>query len=145
MAFGVLDFIYANGVDLTERAVLQSPGDDMFNRIEHLVPGSAKALCGFFPRKPARPTSKEQHIRFGHGAFAVAPGNFLDGHHAAPAAIDAAHGVQQEDEESPQRNELKASFRELVVPGRRQMAARADCGRTLARSQDNFDALSCRH
>jgi hypothetical protein len=55
MAFGALDFIDANGVDLTERAVLQSPGDDMFNRIEYLVPGSAKALCGFFPRK-ARPT-----------------------------------------------------------------------------------------
>src|SRR5262249_58838886 len=57
VAFGVLDFIYANGVDLTERAVLQSPGDHMFDRIEYLVPGSAKALCGFFPRKPARPTS----------------------------------------------------------------------------------------
>src|SRR5262245_19869047 len=57
VAFSVLDFIDANGVDLTERAVLQSPGDDMFDRIEYLVPGSAKALCGFFPRKPARPTS----------------------------------------------------------------------------------------
>jgi len=56
VAFGVLDFIDANGVDLTERAMLQSPGDDMFHRIEHLVPGSAKALCGFFPRKSARPT-----------------------------------------------------------------------------------------
>ena len=47
-AFGVLDFIDANGVDLAERAVLQSPGDDMFDRIENLVPGSAKALRGFF-------------------------------------------------------------------------------------------------
>ena len=76
-------------------------------------------------------------MRFGQGAFAVAPGNFLDGHHAAPAAIDATHGVQQEDEESPQRNELKTSFRELVVAGRRQMAARAYCDRTFARSQDH--------
>src|SRR5215472_9645029 len=50
-------------------------------------------------------------------------------------------GVQQKDEESPQRNELKTSFRELVVAGRRQMAARADCSRTFARSHDHFDAL----
>jgi hypothetical protein len=28
-----------------------------------------------------------------------------------------------------------------LKPGRRQMAARADCGRTLARSQDDFAAL----
>src|SRR5262244_233036 len=60
---------------------------------------------------------------------------------AAAAAVDTPHGVQQEDEESPERNEFKTSFRELVVAGCRQMAARADCGRTFARSQDHFDAL----
>ena len=37
--------------------------------------------------------------------------------------------------------ELKAPFGELVVTGRRQMAARADCGRTVARSHGHFDAL----
>jgi hypothetical protein len=41
----------------------------------------------------------------------------------------------------PQWNELKAPFGELVVTGRRQMAARADCGRTLARSHGHFDTL----
>lgn len=41
----------------------------------------------------------------------------------------------------PQGNELKAPFSELVVTGRRQMAARADCDRTLARSHGDFDAL----
>jgi MFS family permease len=34
----------------------QRAGLPLFDRIEHLVPGSAKALCGFFPRKSARPT-----------------------------------------------------------------------------------------
>jgi hypothetical protein len=38
-------------------------------------------------------------------------------------------------------DELKAAFGELVVPGRRQMAARADYGRTLAGSYGHFDAL----
>ena len=38
-------------------------------------------------------------------------------------------------------NELEAAFGELVVCGRRQMAARADCGRMLAGSYGHFDAL----
>jgi hypothetical protein len=33
-----LNFVNADGVDLAERAVLQSPADDVFDRIEHLVP-----------------------------------------------------------------------------------------------------------
>jgi hypothetical protein len=74
-------------------------------------------------------------------AFAVAPGNFFDSHNATAATVDAPHGVQKEDEKTPQGNELKAPFRELVVTGRRQMAPRADCGRTLARSYGHFDAL----
>jgi hypothetical protein len=36
--FGVLDFIDADGVDLAERSVLETPGDDMFDRVENLVP-----------------------------------------------------------------------------------------------------------
>src|ERR1700693_4467492 len=36
--FGVLDFIDPDGVDLTERAVLQSERDDMFDGVEDLVP-----------------------------------------------------------------------------------------------------------
>jgi len=57
------------------------------------------------------------------------------------ATVDAPHSVQKEDEKSPQGDELKAPFGELVVTGRRQMATRADCGRTLARSYGHFDAL----
>src|SRR4051812_4829255 len=57
------------------------------------------------------------------------------------ATVDAPHGVQKEDEKPPQGNELKAPFGELVVTGRRQMAAQADRGRTLTRSHGHFDAL----
>ena len=38
-------------------------------------------------------------------------------------------------------NELKAPFAELIVTGRRQMAARADCDGPLARSYGHLDAL----
>ena len=79
--------------------------------------------------------------KLGQCAFAVAPGNFFDGHNAAAATVDAPHGVQKEDEKPPEGNELKAPFGELIVTGRRQMAARADCGRTLARSNGHSDTL----
>ena len=54
--FGVLDFVNADAIDLAERPMLQAPGDDVLDRIEHLVPGSAKAVCGFLRRKAPRPT-----------------------------------------------------------------------------------------
>jgi hypothetical protein len=65
----------------------------------------------------------------------------LDSHNAAAATVDAPHGVQKEDEKTPEGIELKAPFGDLVATGRRQMAARADCGRTLARSHGHFDTL----
>lgn len=43
--------------------------------------------------------------------------------------------------ETPTGDELKTPFGELVVTGRRQMAARANCVRTLARPYGHFDAL----
>ena len=69
------------------------------------------------------------------------PGNFFDSHNAAAATVDPPHGVQKEDEKPPQGDKLKAPLGELVVTGRRQMAARVDCGRTLARSHGHFDTL----
>jgi hypothetical protein len=54
--FGVLDFIDADSVDLAERPMFQAPGDDMFDRVENLVPGCAKGLGRLFPSQPPRPT-----------------------------------------------------------------------------------------
>jgi hypothetical protein len=36
----------ADSVDLAERSVFQTPGDNMFDRVEDLVPGGAKGLPG---------------------------------------------------------------------------------------------------
>jgi len=38
-----------HSVDLAERSVFQTPGDDMFDRVEDLVPGGAKGLHRLFP------------------------------------------------------------------------------------------------
>ena len=89
----------------------------------------------------AAPNAQEEHAGFGQRAFAAAPGNFFDSDNAAAATVNAPDGVQKEDQKPPQRNELKSPFDELAVTGRRQMTARADWGRTLARSHGHFDTL----
>src|SRR5215813_9445735 len=54
MASGVLDFIDANGVDLTERAVLQPPGDDMLDR-QKLCPRKCESTRRFLSTKGGAP------------------------------------------------------------------------------------------
>jgi len=136
-----LDFIHADGIDLAQFALCQSPLDDVFDGIENLIPGSAERHGRFLPGKPTCPTGQKQHVGFGQRVFAVTLGNFLDHHSVAAAAVDAAHGVEEKDKESPQGDELETPLPELIVTGRRQMAARADCDGTLARSYGHLDAL----
>jgi hypothetical protein len=57
------------------------------------------------------------------------------------ATVDTAHSVQKEDEKSPQGNELKAPFGELIVSGRQLVAAGTNCPRSSARTHVDFDAL----
>jgi hypothetical protein len=38
VAFGVLDFVNADGIDLAEHTMLQPIGDDMFDGVENLFP-----------------------------------------------------------------------------------------------------------
>jgi hypothetical protein len=59
MAFGILDFIHADGVDLAQRPVFQPPSDDMFDGVKDLFPRSAKRLGGLFPGKVARPAGEK--------------------------------------------------------------------------------------
>jgi hypothetical protein len=54
-------------------------------------------------------------------------------------AIDTSHGVQQEDEESPQRDELKTPLGKLIVAGCGLMAPGANRRRTFARTQTWYE------
>jgi hypothetical protein len=83
VALGVLDFNDADGV-------------------ENLIPGGAKRLGRFLPRKAARPTR---------------------------TAIHAAHGVEEENQEAPKGNDLKTPFGEFIVTRCGLMTARTDRGR----------------
>jgi len=55
VAFGVLDLIDADRIELSQRPMLQRSfnappeGDDVFRRVEDLVPGGANGLRRLFP------------------------------------------------------------------------------------------------
>jgi len=123
VTFGVLDFVDSDGVNLAEHPVLQPKGDDVFDRVEDLVPGSAKRLGRFLPGQPARPAGQKQHVGFGECTFAIGPRDLLDDDRLAAAAIDAPHGVKQKHQKSPERNELKTPLGELIVSGSGLVAA----------------------
>jgi hypothetical protein len=67
--------------------------------------------------------------------------DFFDSHEATAATVHAPHGVQKEDEKTPQGNELKVPFGELIVTRCRLMTARTDCGGALTRPHRNLDTL----
>jgi hypothetical protein len=125
MPFGVLDFVDPDGINLTDRAVLQVEHDDMFDSIDDLIPGGAERLGRFLPRKPTRSAGEEHQIGLGQRAFAVAPRDFFDDRGAAAAAVHSPHGVQEEDTPETNRH-FRAShgctdipFRASLQPERR--------------------------
>jgi hypothetical protein len=95
----------------------------------------------FLSTKGGAPNGLGRAYRLWSATLAITPGDFFDSDNATAATVYPAHGVQKEHEKAPQGNELKAPFRELVVTGRRQVAARADCGRAFARSYGYLYAL----
>src|ERR1022692_2432416 len=60
VAFGVLDFIHADGADRFQRAMLQTPADHILDGEAHLLPESVERLGGFLPGKLARPAGQKQ-------------------------------------------------------------------------------------
>jgi hypothetical protein len=66
--------------------------------------------------------------------LAIAPGNLLD-HDATIPAVNASHAVEQENQKTPQGDELEAALGEMIVSGAgrwhpEQTAADPSRGRT---------------
>jgi hypothetical protein len=55
--------------------------------------------------------------------------------------MDAPHLVEKVNQNSPERDELKTPLGKMIVTGRGLVAPRADCRRTLPRSDIYFDAF----
>ena len=72
--------------------------------------------------------------------FAMAPGDFFDDDGLTVAASDAPHGVQEEDQEAPERDEFETPLGELIVTGGRLVATGTNGGRTFAWANSDFNA-----
>src|SRR2546422_7108027 len=117
--------------------MLQSPLDDIIDRIADLVPRGMKGLGRLFPGEFACPTGQKQHVGFGQLVLALTPRNLFH-HDAATWAVHASHAVQKENQNTPERNELKAPHGKSVVTGSWLVAAGADSRRAPARPDHNF-------
>lgn len=71
--------------------------------------------------------------------LAVAPRNFLDDDRLTAAAIDPPHGIQEKNQKTPERDELKTALGELIVSRCRLVAARTNRHRTLARTYGHLN------
>ena len=111
----------ADRSDPFEVAVLQAPAYGHRDRSEYTVPRRLEYLGHLRPANPLRPAGEEPGVRRRRLVLAAAPGHRLD-HHAARVAVDPAHGVHEEHRDLPQRNELKTTRRQRVVPGSRASA-----------------------
>src|SRR5579871_717265 len=100
-----------------------------------------KSLGSFFPGEFAGPTSQNDHISFGQLMFAIAPGNLFDDDPAI-SALNSAHGVQEENEQTPEGNEFEPSLGKVIVTRRRSMAARAGGGGPAPGADYDFQALA---
>jgi hypothetical protein len=72
--------------------------------------------------------------------LAIAPGKLLD-HDATIPAVNASHAVEQENQKTPQGDELEATLGEMIVSRRRSVAPGTDGRRSLPRSDVHFDAF----
>jgi hypothetical protein len=72
--------------------------------------------------------------------LAIAPGNLLD-QDATISAVDTSLTIEQENQKTPQGNELEAALGEMIVPRRRLVAPRTDGHRVDAWSDVYFDTF----
>lgn len=117
MSTAILDLVDPKGADRAQLTMGQSPLHHPFHCIEDLLPAGPEASCRFFPGQLASPLRQEQHVSLRQRVLAAGPRHLFN-LHAAIAAVDAAHGIEQKDRKAPHRDKLELALCERVVaPG----------------------------
>ncbi len=126
----------ADRLDSPEIAVRKPPGDGQPHSAIHAVPAGSKGLGHLLPRHPLRPVRQEPGVACRDRTLALGPGHLLDLYTAAET-IDSAHRVNEEHQDPPERDELKAPRHERVV-GRPPLSAAGALG-SAAHSRADVD------
>ena len=130
------NLIDADGPHVGQISMGQAPLNGPFHRVKDLLPCRAEGDRGFFPRKPFGPGSQKMHVGFCQRVFPVSPWHGFD-LHATPGTVDPAHGINEKDSDSPQRNKLEQSWRQRVITGPSATATRAN--RAVVGTCKDFD------
>jgi hypothetical protein len=108
------DLIDADGPHVGQISMGQAPLNGPFHRVKDLLPRRSEGDRGFIPGKLFGPGGQKMHVGFCQRVFPICPQHRFD-LHATPGTIDPAHGINEKDSDSPQRNKLKQSWRQRVI------------------------------
>jgi len=138
------DFIDADRFNFPDFPMNHALMDDPLHRPKHRVPTRAEDRRGLLPTEPLGPGREKNPVTVCRAVLAIGPRHPFDGH-AATRAVDAAHAVQEEHRNGPERDEFESSLAERVVP-RALLAAPATDRPTAAVRMDvdqDFTAAAC--
>src|SRR5712691_4809634 len=109
-----LNFVDPDRLDPAQIHMGAAPRHGHRDRAEHLVPTRVEDLGDLTPTEPLRPAGEKPLVGGGPLVIPVGPGHLLDAH-AAGRAVDAAHHIEEEHRDPPERHELKLARREAIV------------------------------
>ena len=118
------EFVDADGLDVGEVAVGESPVDGGPDGPIDGIPGGGEGVGDLLPGEALGPAGEEPGAGVGEAVLAGGPGDSLD-LDAAARAVDAAHSVTEDDGDLPEGHEVEAAWRQGVVAGRGTSALRA--------------------
>lgn len=130
-----VNLIDADGVNVDQLPVHQTPFHKPFHRAINAFPTGAKYPRRFAPGQPPRPSGKKAHHSGGHRSLAITPRNVLD-HHAVLRTLDPPQGINEPRNHAPHRYKQPGTRRQSVIAGRWLETPRA-FGRNACVRQDD--------
>src|SRR5206468_2569383 len=109
-----LDLVDPQGLDTLQIEMAAPPFDGHLDGIKDVLPGGVERCGDLAPTQALGPTGQEPGVRQGQVPLALSPRQGFDTD-AALRALDPARGVQEEDSQAPERNELEETTRQGVV------------------------------
>ncbi len=119
-----MDLIDTNRSDVGEVMAGEPPLDGALDGPVHGAPTRLECRRDIAPAKALRPSGEEPLKTPRHSLLAIGPRHHLNGDAAGPA-VYAAHGINEKDEDGPERDVLEPARRQSIVVPPLDPAARA--------------------
>ena len=125
-ALSPANLIGADGHDTAQVSMHKPPLDRHLHRTNDTVPTGMKYLGNLLPAQPFRPSGEEPGVGGGEVTFPLRPRQPLN-LHATVRTVNPARGIEEENQNPPQRDELETPLPQSVIAGASMPAPRTDC------------------